>query len=52
MDTQELLVLDQAEAQALIAKLMKLKDQNTKLKYLICNKAFSEQFKPHVVNEE
>jgi hypothetical protein len=44
--------LDATEAAKMIDQLMKLKDSNTKLKYIICNKAFSNQFKPHVVNED
>ena len=51
-ETTVLPMLDKAEADKIIAQLMKLKDSNTKLKYLICNKTFSTQFKPHVINED
>jgi hypothetical protein len=44
--------LDATEAGKIIEQLMKLKDSNTKLKYIICNKAFSTQFKPYVINED
>jgi hypothetical protein len=52
MDETTLPELDAAEAQKMIDQLMKLKDGNTKLKYIICNRAFSTQFKPHVINED